>query len=89
MYADKVFQTGSIEVKQVNTQVWDAFAITTHTGGLRRKKIGQFCLDVDGGWLFFFTGTPTGGWQRHTLADLSAAFTRFLDLSGPKENTPS
>lgn len=79
----KTLLAPTVEVEKMNDKVWDVFAVLNHPGPYQRKSIGQFCMDVDGDWLLFINGS--GGWNRHTIAELSAAFARFIPNTYPLE----
>lgn len=76
-----------LKIEKVNDQVYNVWYLIYDGSGevWKQKNLGQFCLDVDGDWLLFLTGT--GGWKRHVIAELSAAFARFLPtVVGPTED---
>ncbi len=43
------------------------------------RRVGEFIMDVDGSWLFFFDNQNGGGWPRYVIAELSAWHARLRD----------
>lgn len=85
--ARRTFLHPTVVIEKVADDRWDALWCGTMQDWLAGKTgscIGSFVKDVDGDWLFFFDGN--GGYNRHTMSEVSAAFNRFLPDNGGPHN---
>lgn len=78
-----------LTVEKSDDTLWEVYMTYSNNdlAMMKRKDIGQFVRDVDGDWLFFFDEAVEyrgGGWPRHILSELVAAFDRFMPMSGPE-----